>query len=228
MTFTETALEESTQDHHTAREDYAPLPILLLSTKQLGEAYQEYYPRLMALGLRMLRNESDAEDVVHSGFEKALKNRHQFRGDAKISTWLHRIVANEALMLLRSKRRHPTDAEELLEQNHPEIESSPTADQELVRFQDRALLQRAMAHLPREDFQILERCGLHDESYAAFGKSMHLHPAAVKTRAFRARRKLRELVLAEFECTQGFCDPSFYNPDFCKQDLGEEPLALTA
>jgi RNA polymerase sigma-70 factor (ECF subfamily) len=213
MTFTETSLDESTTTHDTAQEDCAPLPIPLLSAKQVGEAYQEYYPRLIALGLRMLRNQSDAEDVVHSGFEKALRNRHQFRGDAKISTWLHRIVANEALMLLRSKRRHPTDSDELLEQSHPQLENSPTADQQLARFQERALLQRAMARLSREDFHILERCGLRDESYEAFGKSMRLHPAAVKTRAFRARRKLRDLILAELETTQGLC---------------LEPLALTA
>ncbi len=213
MTFTETNFDESTTTHDTAQEDCAPLPIPLLSAKQLGEAYEEYYPRLIALGLRMLRNQSDAEDVVHSGFEKALKNRHQFRGDAKISTWLHRIVANEALMLLRSKRRHPTDSDELLEQSHPQLENPPSADQELARFQERALLQRAMALLPREDFHILERCGLRDESYEAFGKSMRLHPAAVKTRAFRARRKLRDLILTELETANHLC---------------LEPLALTA
>lgn len=213
MTLTEATFDEFTDAHNPVQDKLAALPIKLLTANQLGKAYQEYQPRLMALGLRMLRNESDAEDVVHSGFEKALKNRHQFRGDAKISTWLHRIVANEALMFLRSKRRHPTDSEDLLEQHHLQLEVPVTADQELSRFEESALLQRAMRRLSTEDFQILERCGLRDESYAAFGKSMHLHPAAVKTRAFRARRKLREFLLEELESPH---------------TLKAEPLALTA
>ncbi len=170
------------------------IAIPLLAPSQLGQAFEEFYPRLLAVALRFCRNEADAQDVVQNSFEKALRNRHQFRGDSKISTWLHRIVANEALMWLRSKKRHPTESDEVLEMQRVPEDTHPDAEDQIEEKQLAALLHGAMEGLGDEDYAILERCALGDESYGDFGSAMRLHPAAVKTRAFRARRRLRELL----------------------------------
>ncbi len=168
------------------------IAIPLLSPMELGRAFEEFHPRLLAVARRICRNEADACDAVQSGFEKALKNRHQFRGDSKISTWLHRIVANEALMCLRSQKRHPSESDEILETRWAPQDTRPSAEDEIGRSQLAQLLRCAIAELGEEDAAILERCCLGDESYADYGAATNLHPAAVKTRAFRARRRLRE------------------------------------
>lgn len=173
--------------------ELAPV-IPLLSPVEIGEAFGEQFQRLTAVAVRITRNPSDAEDVVQNAFLKALKNRHQFRGDSKLSTWLHRIVTNEALMWLRSRKRHTAEPEEMIEHHSIEIEPVPTAEDEIRSKRERRRVRDAIGLLNEEDAAILERCAIGEQSYASFGESHGLHPAAVKTRAFRARRKLRKIL----------------------------------
>src|SRR5262245_21125041 len=68
---------------------------------------RQYSRRLLATARRLLGNEHDAQDAVQEAFLSAFKAVVQFTGNAKLSTWLHRIVVNAALMKLRSRRRKP-------------------------------------------------------------------------------------------------------------------------
>src|SRR5690606_14449263 len=68
---------------------------------------RSYGGRLLAVARRMLRNDEDARDVVQEAFINAFRKRDSFKGDAQISTWLHSIVVNTALMKLRTRRRKP-------------------------------------------------------------------------------------------------------------------------
>ena len=71
--------------------------------------------RMLAVARRMLGSEEDAQDVVQEAFLSAFKAIDRFEGTSRLSTWLHRIVVNAALMKIRaSKRRPETPIEELL------------------------------------------------------------------------------------------------------------------
>ena len=71
--------------------------------------------RLLAVARRFMRNEEDARDVVQSAYLSAFRALDQFEGSSQLSTWLHRIVVNTALMRLRSQRRKPEESiEDLL------------------------------------------------------------------------------------------------------------------
>src|SRR5208283_3102886 len=73
-----------------------------------GELYERHRLKAYRTALRILRNQQDAEDAVQRAFQRALVNLQRFREDSTFSTWLTRIVINEALMLLRERRtRHP-------------------------------------------------------------------------------------------------------------------------
>ena len=61
--------------------------------------------RLLAVARRFVRNEEDARDVVQSAYLSAFRALETFEGACQLSTWLHRIVVNTALMRLRSQRR---------------------------------------------------------------------------------------------------------------------------
>ena len=67
-------------------------------------------PRLLSVARRILRNEEDACDAVQDGFISALSALSRFEGGAQLSTWLHRIIVNAALMKLRSKRARPEES----------------------------------------------------------------------------------------------------------------------
>src|SRR5262245_50802116 len=72
-------------------------------------------PRLLSVARRILGNEDDAREAVHQGFIAAYRGRGQFHGDARLSTWLHRIIVNKSLDVLRARQRRPEDAiEDLL------------------------------------------------------------------------------------------------------------------
>jgi RNA polymerase sigma factor (sigma-70 family) len=70
------------------------------------EMVRKYGGRLLASARRYLRSD-DACDALQDAFLRAFKSINTFKGDAQLSTWLHRILVNCALMHLRLKRRHP-------------------------------------------------------------------------------------------------------------------------
>jgi RNA polymerase sigma-70 factor (ECF subfamily) len=114
----------------------------LLARLKAGDdaAYDElvraYGGRLLAVARRFLRSEDDARDAVQDAFLSAFRSIERFEGNARISTWLHRIVVNASLMKLRTRRRKPEQSiEELLpgfvEDGHMEAPASPWRPVEL-------------------------------------------------------------------------------------------------
>src|SRR5438034_8131282 len=79
------------------------------------ELVRTYGGRLLAVARRLTRNDEDAQDVVQSAYLSAFRALGNFEGACQLSTWLHRIVVNTALMKLRSRRRKPEESiEDLL------------------------------------------------------------------------------------------------------------------
>jgi RNA polymerase sigma-70 factor (ECF subfamily) len=73
-----------------------------------------YGGRLLAVARRIVGSEEDARDVVQEAFMNAFKSLDRFEGNAKLSTWLHRIAVNAALMKLRTRKRKPEQSIESL------------------------------------------------------------------------------------------------------------------
>lgn len=74
-------------------------------TEAFDALVRRHYRRILCISLRLLRNEADAADNVQTVFWKAYENLAQFRGRSRFSTWLVRIALNEALMMIRQRRR---------------------------------------------------------------------------------------------------------------------------
>ena len=159
-----------------------------------------YTPRLLSVARRMLDgNDEDARDVVQDAMLSAFRSIDRFAGTARISTWLHRIVVNAALMRIRTRRRKP---EESLEPLLPTFRDDgghasevaawgEPADRMAEREQTRRLVREAILALPDgyRDVVILRDIQELDtgETAAALGIS----PNAVKIRLHRARLALR-------------------------------------
>src|SRR5262245_7870119 len=73
-----------------------------------------YGGRLLAVARRFSRNDDDAQDVLQSAYLSAFRALREFEGNCQLSTWLHRIVVNTALMKLRSRRRKPEESLDVL------------------------------------------------------------------------------------------------------------------
>jgi RNA polymerase sigma-70 factor (ECF subfamily) len=145
----------------------------------------------VALALRFTRDADAADDVVQNAFEKAIRHRRQFRGQARVSTWLHRIVTNEALMWLRAQRRRDLRVGALADVDvELLVDPAPDPLQDLDLRRAALRLREGIAELAPDERHVIERCVLPGRSYGEYGAESGLHPAAAKTRAFRARRRL--------------------------------------
>ena len=93
-------------------EDRSDAELLALHAKgdraAFGVLVARHRDRAWAVALRTLGDPSDAADAVQEAFVKAYRTAGSFRGDAQFSTWLHRIVVNACLDLLRRSRSRPT------------------------------------------------------------------------------------------------------------------------
>ncbi len=146
-------------------------------------------PRFTAVALRLVRNSDAAADVVQNAFEKVLRHCEEFRGHARPATWMHRIVVNEAFMWLRREtRRSP----ERIDPYDWELLFSRAQDPEQVAVarEQRNRMELALASLRSEERDLLTASALGDRNPAALARELGLSLGALKSRAFRARRRL--------------------------------------
>lgn len=163
--------------------------------------------RMLAVARRMLRSDEDASDAVQEAFASAFRGLDRFAGDARLSTWLHRIVVNACLMKLRTRRRRPEEPiEELLpgflEDGHHAAPAAPwraDADASLEDEETRALVRSAIDRLPDDYRTVLVLRDIEDLDTGETARALGLTTSAVKTRLHRARQALRTLLDPHFQ-----------------------------
>lgn len=161
-----------------------------------------YGGRLIAVARRFTRSDEDAQDVVQSAYLNALRALHGFEGTAQLSTWLHRIVVNTALMKLRSQRRKPEESiEDLLpafgeDGHHVEqfSEWSAPADRLLERAETRAVVRACIDELPHGYREVLILRDIEELSTQDTAERLGITATAVKVRLHRARQALCTLL----------------------------------
>ena len=155
---------------------------------------------------RIVRNDEDARDVVQEAFLSAFRNINRFAGDSRLSTWLHRIVINTALMKLRTRRRKPEESLEPLlpaflgDGHHGEKFTawSERADQALSRKETQAAIRQHIDELPESFRTVLLLRDIEGLSTEETARLLETTPNAVKIRLHRARQALRTLLAPHF------------------------------
>lgn len=152
------------------------------------------------LALRQLGSREDAEDAAQEVFLKAYTSIRNFRGDSKLSVWLYRITCNVCTDALR-RRRETVSLSQETEEGSGELElpdqrfdPAALAEQKDLRAQIGAALER----LPAEARQILLLRELSGSSYEEIAGILSLDLGTVKSRIFRARKKLCTLLNGNF------------------------------
>ena len=200
MTTNERSFADNAPQHPSEEE--------LLAGLKAGEraAYEwlvrSYSSRLLAIARRFLPNEEDARDVLQDAFLSAFRAIDTFQAGALVSTWLHRIVINAALMKLRSRRRKPEESiDELLptflEDGHRENPGpawKETAETALQRQETRALVRECIARLPESYRIVLLLRDIEELDTKETAQLLDLGLNTVKIRLHRARQALRTLL----------------------------------
>jgi RNA polymerase sigma-70 factor (ECF subfamily) len=151
---------------------------------------KRYNRRLYRVARAIVDDDTEAEDILQEAYIHAFTHLSDFRGDARLSTWLTRIALNEALARVR-RRRPMVDLETIKAMAAPFGARKADPEEETALAEIRRLLERAVDDLP-EAFRIVfimrdvEECST-EETALLLG----LQPQTVKTRLHRARRLLR-------------------------------------
>ena len=151
--------------------------------------------------LRITRNREDAQDAMQQSLQKAFTGLETFEGQSAFHTWLTRIAINEALMLMRKNRGMTSvsldDASSKRDTTlaHEIPDSAANPEEKYSLYEREKILTFAMKQLPPET-QTALRLQLEDRTLGEIAEILGVRVSAVKTRLFRARGRLHELLPA--------------------------------
>lgn len=166
--------------------------------------------RLLAVTRRILGSDEDARDAVQDALLSAFRNLERFEGGSLLSTWLHRIAVNAALMKLRTRRRKPEESiEPLLPVYQADGHAQETfgswhepVDVTMTRAENRALVRACIEQLPESYRTILLLRDIEEMDTDETARALGISANAVKIRLHRARQALRSLLAPHFRSAQ--------------------------
>jgi RNA polymerase sigma-70 factor, ECF subfamily len=175
------------------------------SVAAFDKIVRRYDNKMLRIAQSVTHNREDAEDAVQEAFFKAYQKLDQFQENAKFSTWMTRIVLNEALAKLRRQRRA---REESLDSNFPTasnvlpsdpVDLSPNPQELCGAVEFREILIKSLASLQPELQVVFVLRDIEELSTCETCEALSLSAAAVKSRLFRARFQLRERLTGYFQ-----------------------------
>lgn len=166
-----------------------------------------YEKNVYNIALRMVGDPDDAADMTQETFIKAYRALSGFRGDSKFSSWLYRIASNVCLDFLRSRSRHPQVSLSTVDEDGqapvelPDMRQNP--EEQLMKKLGMEAVRRGLEQLPEQQRQILVLRELGGLSYAELAQTLGLEEGTVKSRIFRARKRLCALLLCDGNISDG-------------------------
>lgn len=167
---------------------------------------RDYGGMFLQLARRYLGSQADAADVVQESFIAVFEGIDRFAGEARLRTWMHRIVVNKALMRLRTQRRHGEVAIEdllprFLPDGHQIIDTQPWhagADVELLAKHTQAQVRAAIDQLPVAYRTVLLLRDIEELDSSEAAQLLGISEGALRVRLHRARQALRGLLAPLF------------------------------
>ncbi len=161
----------------------------------LVKRYEQY---VFTLALRFVKNREDAYEVAQDCFLRAFRYLPDFRGDAKFTTWLYKIVYSTSLNHLRKVNPDIVSLDDESRVVRLPKDTAPDAGQNLERDDRNAALQRAIAMLLPDDAGIITLFYLYEHSLEEICQMMDLTMTNAKTKLCRARQRLKTILDDKF------------------------------
>ena len=163
-------------------------------TEAFGEIVRRWVRKIFALCFGMLAREDEARDAAQETFISAYKGLSKFRGDAKVSSWLHRIAVNQCLTV---KRRVRTRSEDLIDEDKHEEERYFVAPEKLspstaTEANERLFyVRQAVTSLPADLRQVIVMKEFEDMTFQEISEVLEVPLSTVKSRLYTALKQLK-------------------------------------
>ncbi|MEA2239820.1 MAG: polymerase sigma-70 factor, subfamily [Thermoanaerobaculia bacterium] len=200
----ETRYAEDMQPSDSARPDERQLIERLRAGEETAfeQLVDDHAAPLLAVTRRILRDEEEARDAVQEAFVAAFRKIGEFQSESRVSTWLHRIAVNCALMKLRVRaRRRERDVDDLLpqfdadgHQQHSSATWKESVEDVLQREQSRALVRECIDRLPESYRVVLVLRDIEQLSPEVVAEKLQITRDNLKVKLHRARQALRTLL----------------------------------
>jgi RNA polymerase sigma-70 factor, ECF subfamily len=148
--------------------------------------YERYAPRVYAVVRRIAGNDDLADDYAQEAWIRVFRALPTFRGEARFSTWLHRVAVNSALQSLRKGSRWDESTEGLSE----ELAVSPDTGDILLGER----LERALDRVPEGMRQVLVLHDVEGYTHQEIGELLGVTPGTSKSQLFKARARMRSIL----------------------------------
>ena len=172
--------------------------------RAFNELVKAYERRVFGLVFRMLNNRAEAEDLTQEVFVQVFKAIGTFRGESKLSTWIYRIAVNLCKNRAKYLRvRHAGEQDELEEMaerlplsqaRNANVAQVARPDEAMAGRQVEEIVRQAISEVDENFRECLILCDVEELSYEEIAEITGLPVGTVKSRIFRARAQLRELV----------------------------------
>lgn len=159
-----------------------------------GEIVRRWERKIFALCFGMLGREDDARDAAQEAFIAAYRNLKNFRGEAKVSSWLHRIAVNQCLT---TKRRRKTRAEDFMDEEDgsedrvfvaPMLNSPARKAEQAERMK---LVRQAVGALPSDLREVIVMKEFEEMTFQEISDTLNLPLSTVKSRLYTALKQLK-------------------------------------
>ena len=188
-----------------------PQPKTALDARAFEQIMRKHNRMLFRTARAILRDDAEAEDALQEAYVHAFRSMDTFRAESKLSTWLARIVANEALMRLRKTARRaeivpiePSASAAMEQVTDTNMDNAPDSSAE--RKQMRGLLEAQIDALPDLYRTVFMLRAVEELSVEETAAVLDLPPATIRTRFFRARSLLREALAQKMDVA---CEDAF-------------------
>jgi RNA polymerase sigma-70 factor (ECF subfamily) len=157
---------------------------------------RRYNRTLFRTARAILRDDAEAEEAVQDAYLHAWRAMQDFRGEAKLRTWLTRIAVNEALLRRRKQLRRDLLAPVVGLDSAAQVRTADGPRDHAERGELRRLIQAGVAGLPEVLRRVFVLRAVEELSVEETAAALHIPPATVRSRLFRARSRLRAALSA--------------------------------
>jgi RNA polymerase sigma factor (sigma-70 family) len=159
--------------------------------RRLGELFERHHRPLYGFFVRLTNQPTASEDLVQIVFYRILKYRHTYRDEGKFSAWIYHLARKVAADHFRKSASTPTPADPVDFEDQPD--QGPAPDARAATTDDVALMRRALARVSQDHREVLVLSRLQHLNHQEIARLLDCSVGAVKVRAHRALKELREV-----------------------------------